>query len=902
MWKRDRRQFLQESGLIFGFATLDSRLGLFSDSHVPPESSHFASLQSGEPEKASMPLYNINLQTAVGLGGERAGIIDGHGQLESRNAKVCLLIGKESQSSRDFQWSQTLEEGYFPIVETEARSPNGSVVWSTYASNSANIQAEYLEVTRADLPYNVRLWFPYTTKIEVANGDVTSGGQVLAHFSGAEKTEVSQAKYNFLTPESETSSLSTKHPGSPAAICNCHPQTVGMSSPGKRSDSSSASIPGIDPAFSSGRTSFLFRPLRYSFPVQKGKIYHVVLGLISKQYHPKPGEVLLKLSANDVTVVVDMADLEPGKPYLHDFVVHASAPEIRIESRTDPSSTSPFRYAQLNGIWLFDRPVDLEQVKVGKLSRKAIFYVRCGQELLEDVACSVDLRYAANKGGKTQVQLPYNLRVSDLANGAALSYSSARPATKQQWETLLQGGAEFSTGNDKLDGLYKTSLINIFLLRAKHRGIANDGQDLYVLKPGASIYDAFWYRDGAYLATALDVAGHSDEAEKSLRLFWQSGLPGNFASYEQQDAGVWQAPLNEFDGQGQALWALVHHSAFSGDLNWSRTVYPSIRKGAMWIRNVTGLTKILTENGARPTYYGLLPPGEGEAIGEGYIFYHDYWAVLGLRMAIQAATALSEEQDVKWMTETYSEFCANLLASVKGAFERIGLSEYIPATPFRSKSELDIWGSIAALYPTRFLNPNDPMISRTLNLMKQNCQENEYTFFSKKNKIWTYITVDWAMCYLIQGDLAMFYRLFDGYVAHASPTNAWIEEIFLDSHIGTGDMPHGWAAAQYVHLHRNSLVFEDADVLHLCWGAREEWVNKGITVKKAPTKFGTIDFQLRRADAILDIDFKFVGGEHRETCRQIQLHIPPSQQAIHSVRVNGTIRPLQTGQAIIPLQ
>ena len=44
-----------------------------------------------------------------------------------------------------------------------------------------------------------------------------------------------------------------------------------------------------------------------------------------------------------------------------------------------------------------------------------------------------------------------------------------------------------------------------------------------MLKPGATVYDAFWLRDGSYLSVALDVAGLASDAERSLRLFWQPG-------------------------------------------------------------------------------------------------------------------------------------------------------------------------------------------------------------------------------------------------------------------------------------------------------------------------------------------------------------------------------------------
>jgi hypothetical protein len=883
MWKRDRRQFLQDSGLVLGFAAFNSRINALP---LRDENHHSSA-------KSLRQLFNTNLQTAIGLGDETPGIVDQYGQLDSRHAVVALKMGTTPLESPDFHWSQTLEEGYLPIVTTEVRSNQGSAGWTAYASNAANTGVECFEFLRADLPLKVHLRFPYTTKIEVNAGVVTSDGQILALFPAAASVKVSQAKYNLLTPEQETWSFS-KPPWSPLNFPGFHP----------------APYPGIDPAFASGRASFLFRPLHYKFPVQAGNNYHVVLGLIVPQPGLddalNPAQTIMKLTANGTSNIVNMAELTPGKPYLHDFVVQASTPEIHVVSATDPSSTSPYRPTLLNAIWIFDDVVDVDQVALGSLSKKALFYVRCGEEPIEDVACTVTLDYtrAGTSAANCRIHLPYRLSASDGEKSAALDSSSTPAAVKQRWEALVSRGAQFITGDERLDQLYKTSLINIFLLRTKYAGMANGGQDLYVVKPGATIYDAFWYRDGAYITAALDVAGHSEEAENSLRLFWQSDLPGDFGAYGQQECGAWQTPLDELDSQGQAMWALVHHAQFSGNVEWQRAVYPSIRKGAAWLRDVTGQTRLLEENGERPIYYGLLPAAEGEAIAHGYIYYHDFWAVLGLRMAVEAAKALHEEQDVQWMTQAYDTFCANLSTSVKLAYERIGLNKYIPATPFNPVSQIDIWGSIAALYPTRFLEPNDPMISQTLDLMLAHVLEDEYTFSNTRKlpKVQLYLTADWAMCYLLRGDLPTFYRLFDGYVAHASPTNAWIEEMFVDSRLGTGDMPHGWAAAQYVHLHRNSLVFEDQDVLHVCWGTRESWLNKGVIVKRAPTRFGTIDFECRRTGGTMTLDYEFARGAHQETCRRVLLHIPPSAARSGSVRINGKDRALQPNQNTVQLE
>jgi hypothetical protein len=361
--------------------------------------------------------------------------------------------------------------------------------------------------------------------------------------------------------------------------------------------------------------------------VQIGKTYRVILGLclppssmgLFANDPPKPGETLLKFSADSQSDIVDLADLTPGKPHLSEFVVQATGQEIRVTSETDPSATLPFRSALLNGIWIFEEAVDLEQVKLGKLSAKALFYVRCGEPSGEDAMCSVTLDYrdSGAEVGKCLIRLPHNLTTLDHDKGVSVDSPASRLTAKENWDQLLSRGAQLITGDVRLDGLYKTSLINIFLLRTKYSKMANNAEDLYVVKPGATVYNAFWYRDGSHLTAALDVAGHSEEAAKSLRLFWQSNLTSDFKSYEQQESGSWQAPINELDSQGQALWALVHHFQFSGDREWLKAAYPSIRKGALWIKNVTSQSKVFTEGGNRPMYYGLLPMGEGEAIAEG---------------------------------------------------------------------------------------------------------------------------------------------------------------------------------------------------------------------------------------------------------------------------------------------
>src|SRR5262249_1001270 len=160
-----------------------------------------------------------------------------------------------------------------------------------------------------------------TTTIEVNRGVVTNGDQVLALFPAAAKFKVSQAKYNLLTLERDTWSLH-QSPWDDIRSPDAHLQAP----------------PGIDAAFASGRASFLFRPLRFRLPAERARTYHVVRGLIVPPTFladgPDPAKFLLRFSVNGASTTVNMADFMPGKPYLHDFVVQASGPEIQVKSET----------------------------------------------------------------------------------------------------------------------------------------------------------------------------------------------------------------------------------------------------------------------------------------------------------------------------------------------------------------------------------------------------------------------------------------------------------------------------------------------------------------------------------------------------------------------------------------
>jgi len=432
MDKTNRRRFFFKSAAGLGLTLMAKRVNGFSaildGVSGGANGGHAATAGKFAAPGKSALLYNTNLQTAIGLGDESATFVDKFGQiLRSRHAATRLELGSPLAPAAKAEWSQSLLEGHLPIVETRLQLAAASLRWAAFSSDHENLKSDYIEVGEANKPYRVTLLFPYTTSIKVDDGVVTSGGKVLAVFPPANKSAITLAKYNLLTPE-------TYSEAPPA----------GGDRPGSKGPTH------IDASFDNYRTAFLNRWIEYSFPVESEKTYYVYLGVLPTKQNP--GEVILNLSVNGQSQRLDFGLVAPWKPVLREFRITPTEKELRVKSDYDPSATDPYRRSQLSGIWIFDHPVNSREVLKGSLNQKAVFYVQCGKEPTQDIASSVVLDYEPQKEGESRwIRLPYNLSAGEAARPAGISPDSARAAAKERWDSLLEKGAEFKTGVPNLE-------------------------------------------------------------------------------------------------------------------------------------------------------------------------------------------------------------------------------------------------------------------------------------------------------------------------------------------------------------------------------------------------------------------------------------------------------------------
>lgn len=817
------------------------------------------------------PVLNYNCHTAIGLGESQASLVDGYGQVRSRHAQVLLppldapLMPFVSERPRpEIKWRQRLDEGHLPAVRTSVSGPGIDLDWSAFASDTGGLAGDHVVFHRSG-PGPVRLVFPGLFSAECVDGRIISQGRCWAWLPPGVQVRVRPARYNLCSPDSWSSAIPRFSPATAVKLTE-----------------------GLAEAFSGSRQSYMARSIRYRIPATPGKPAHVYLGLLDPALawegnNPKklPGYRILRLTVDGQTRQLDLAKMDARRPTVLAYQLTTKNGAIDVEVRPDPSSTHCYFETVISGIWVFDEPVKEEDLVRGVLDGRARCHIRCGQEPLDEVATLVE--FELGSGPEQSLFLPYDPPLVAAA-GKAPSATEARLEVGQRWRPWLASGAQFSLGVQPYDDLCRASLILLRLLRERHPGASAGGADLDVLKPGASVYNSFWMRDGSYMAVMLDRAGFHQEAETSMRHWWQPGITGELAPHAQQRAGFWQAPVTQWDGTGQAMWALVNHYELTRDRKWLESVYPSIRRAAQWLHSAADASRTFTANGEKPVTWGLLPVGEGEAITWGVNYYHDYWAVLGLRQALVAARALNALDDVQAFEATYAEFHADLKRSLEWAFEHTTARAYLPATPYNAHAS--IWGSMAALHPCRVLDPLDPMMEATLREFEErSTAENCVTY--QKNHILPYLNGDLAMGHLLRDDRPRFHRYVDGLVEHASPTRGWIEGILLNERRGTGDMPHGWGAAQYLMLHRNSLVFENAGTLELGWGIKTPWLESGAEPKAtgAPTAFGSVDVSFSLRDGVFHCAFARRAAGHPDPER-IRLRLPADCASLRGVRFN----------------
>ena len=478
---------------------------------------------------------------------------------------------------------------------------------------------------------------------------------------------------------------------------------------------------------------------------------------------------------------------------------------------------------------------------------------------------------AANPEFTLDVKLPVDdYRGTDDLN----ELRTANPATLDAantayWTTKLGTGlqATLPPPVGHLGQLYRLCRANLLILA--------DGGAIH---PGPTIYDSFWIRDSSVEAIACALAGESGLAETQLGLHhlrafnFGSGSIGPCSEFG-FFGGEHEKNDREWDSNGQALWAFGRFDRISGTAAaFGAGVFsPYVVGGARWLRD-------------NRDSYGLLHSGwSAEHIGDKGKphYWDDFWALAGLWEAARMAERFgAPEAGELW--SIYSDLhraTADSIRWVLGEQRRQGHWETFIQTGPGDAGRLDstLIGTLAYFHPCRLyigqkLGPDIDFAARqTLETIWSHfVSGGGFRHDSAWHTYGPYLTLQLAHCFLLLGDLARMDECLMWAVGNAAyarvsrgpgAPDAWqvVLGAWNEQHCYPiasdfaevprdwwymGDIPHGWAAAEFLLLLRDILFFEaDEDGsphVYLAPGVPPHWVADGqsIGIANAPTIFG----------------------------------------------------------------
>ncbi len=444
---------------------------------------------------------------------------------------------------------------------------------------------------------------------------------------------------------------------------------------------------------------------------------------------------------------------------------------------------------------------------------------------------------SAHLGAHGRVSFTWQIPLSPPAAGSGadlaldgMPLAAARAELRSMWASQEAGMMRISVPEAKVEETYRAAITEI--LESRYQTPSG-----WVQSPNRLQYQAFWIRDAAIETEALDLAGLHAAAAQNL----------SFMDTFQEPDGLFISQTGQYDGLGEALWALSQHAQLSQDPAYAAAQLGRIGAAIDWLSSATASDPL-----------GLLPASDPEdnELAYGHITGDDLWAAAGLRSAIadatlagqsadSAATRAEANADAAAWAAVDRHFEAVLDRAIAGAVAREG---HIP--PVLDAKGGQGWGNYWAAFPVQVLSVRSPAVKATVAWARAHMAEGLPTYLSGHD-LHDYLGFRIFQTELAAADAAGAIAGLYAELVHTTSTDGgWETGIapFGGRASVTNLAPHGTFAAEYVALLRNMLVADSpSGGVELLTGASPAWLAPGqhIAVLAAPTDHGAISFTER---------------------------------------------------------
>jgi hypothetical protein len=373
-------------------------------------------------------------------------------------------------------------------------------------------------------------------------------------------------------------------------------------------------------------------------------------------------------------------------------------------------------------------------------------------------------------------------------------------------------------------------------------------------------------------------------------------------------------------GPGSIGWALTQHYWMTGDNAWLKASAARVKANAEWMLRQRRVVSGLVPGGDRLWCKGLQPalqvtPDSGGLWMQFYECEAYYWASVSrfaatltvidpeagakltaeaeayrqdLRAAVERSIALSPVVPVRDGTfHSVIPFACYVRGQSTGAWgwQRAGSGEHVGPLYWET-----VQSAAALISPAGLLSPNDVRVQGYLDVLEdrlllENANVGKRNWFDAG---WQYQggLERTANMHLAGDDIPVFLRSFmNCYAVDILPNEGYI----FNEHAIHGPPDKIFEEAAFLERFRNLLVMEDGASLWLARATPRVWLEQGkkISIRNAPTHFGTVDYEI-----VSDVDNGKIAATvkmpSRNTEEEVLLRLRhPRSAPIKGVLVNG---------------
>ncbi|QDU70682.1 discoidin domain-containing protein [Mucisphaera calidilacus] len=368
------------------------------------------------------------------------------------------------------------------------------------------------------------------------------------------------------------------------------------------------------------------------------------------------------------------------------------------------------------------------------------------------------------------------------------------------------------------------------------------------IQPGSRTYERSWIRDGALTGTALVNLGQA--ASVARYLDW-------YADYQYDNGKIpcvvdhrGADPVDEHDSTGQFIYLAKLLLDHTGDTEFARRHDQHVRKAVDYLEALRN--QRLTEPYLGTAYEGLVPESishEGYSAKPMHAYWDNTFVVRGFADAAAIAQRLGETENAQRYAQLADAHRQAMVRSVEMAATEHGI-DYIPGCVELGDFDPPSTAVAISVGDLRHHLPAD-LMNRTFDKY----WEGFITRLTDERDWFDYTPYELrVMSTMVRlGHRERAHTMYQWLARDQHPANwlHWAEIAYRDDRAPRfiGDMPHTWVGAGFINATRAMFVAEDETrgQLRLGLGIRSTWLDgQGVRVTDAPTRYGSISYQLRR--------------------------------------------------------